>query len=228
MLAIWGIGPLGGLAGLVLGIVLVLRRRGRHSAGGIAWRLPLVIAGIVALASFGLWWVYETRPVLNTSGPAPQLAFEVRLPPGRRRRPTASRPSCTPKRTRCRASCRAMLRAPTAAARCSRARSSSTTARAGGCWRSGCRAARPHLQAQPAVEPAPHHRDDRLAEGRLHGRSPTRRRRAWNNGAFSGFQIRALSERGKNMPDTRYPTKARLIAMRATRCSRTSRSLSPR
>ena len=82
MLAIWGIGPLGGLAGLVAGIVLVLRRRGGFSLGAIAWRLPFVIAGIVALVSFGLWWVYETRPVLNTSGPAPQLAFEVRLPPG--------------------------------------------------------------------------------------------------------------------------------------------------
>jgi hypothetical protein len=82
MLAIWGIGPLGGLAGLVLDIVLVLRRRGGYGAGGIAWRLPAVIAGIVALASFGMWWVYETRPALNTSGPAPRLAFEVRLPPG--------------------------------------------------------------------------------------------------------------------------------------------------
>src|SRR5687767_10948369 len=76
MLAIWGIGPLGGLAGLVLGIVLVLRKGGGYSAGGIAWRLPAVIAAILALASFGLWWVYETRPVLNTSGPAPRLAFE--------------------------------------------------------------------------------------------------------------------------------------------------------
>ena len=82
MLAIWGIGPLGGLAGLVAGIVLVLRKHGRFSLGGIAWRLPLVIVAILLLASFGLWWVYETRPVLNTSGPAPQLAFEVRLPPG--------------------------------------------------------------------------------------------------------------------------------------------------
>lgn len=82
MLAIWGIGPLGGLAGLVAGIVLVLRKRGGFSLGAIAWRLPLVVAGIVALTSFGLWWVYETRPILNTSGPAPQLAFEVRLPPG--------------------------------------------------------------------------------------------------------------------------------------------------
>jgi MFS family permease len=82
MLAIWGIGPLGGLAGLVAGIVLVLRKRGGFSAGAIAWRLPLVIAGIVALASLAVWWVYETRPILNTSGPAPRLAFEVRLPPG--------------------------------------------------------------------------------------------------------------------------------------------------
>jgi hypothetical protein len=82
MLAIWGIGPLGGLAGIVGGIVLVLRRRGGFSLGGIAWRLPAVIAAILALASFGLWWGYETRPVLNTSGPAPRLAFEVRLPPG--------------------------------------------------------------------------------------------------------------------------------------------------
>ncbi len=82
MLAVWGIGPIGGLAGLILGIVLVLRKRGRHSAGGIALRAPIVMAGIAALVAAGLWWMYETRPVLNTNGPAPQLAFEVRLPPG--------------------------------------------------------------------------------------------------------------------------------------------------
>jgi hypothetical protein len=82
MTAIWGIGPIGGLAGLVAGIVLVLRKRGGVSAGGIAWRLPLVIAGIVALAGAGFWWMYETRPILNSNGPAPRLAFEVRLPPG--------------------------------------------------------------------------------------------------------------------------------------------------
>jgi hypothetical protein len=82
MTAIFGIGPIGGLAGLVLGVVLVLRIRGRHGAGGIAWRVPLVVAGIVALVAAGLWWMYETRPVLNSNGPAPRLAFEVRLPPG--------------------------------------------------------------------------------------------------------------------------------------------------
>jgi hypothetical protein len=82
MLAVWGIGPLGGLAGLLLGIVLVLRMRGGYRAGGIAWRTPLVVAAILAIAAAGLWWLYETRPVLDTGGPAPLLAFEVRLPPG--------------------------------------------------------------------------------------------------------------------------------------------------
>ncbi len=82
MLAIWGIGPIGGLVGLIAGIVLVLRKRGGHSAGGLAWRVPAVIATIVAIAAAGFWFFYETRPVLNTSGPAPRLAFEVRLPPG--------------------------------------------------------------------------------------------------------------------------------------------------
>jgi hypothetical protein len=80
MLAIWGIGPIGGLAGLTAGIVIVLRRRGGFRASGIAWRLPLVVAAIGALAAGGLWWLYESRPVLNDNGPAPVLAFEVRLP----------------------------------------------------------------------------------------------------------------------------------------------------
>jgi hypothetical protein len=41
-----------------------------------------VVAAIAIAAAGGLWWMYETRPVLNDDGPAPQLAFEVRLPPG--------------------------------------------------------------------------------------------------------------------------------------------------
>jgi hypothetical protein len=82
MIAVWGIGPIGGLAGLILGVVLVLRRRGGHSAGGIAWRTPLVFAGIATFVASGLWWMYDARPVLHTNGPAPRLAFEVKLPPG--------------------------------------------------------------------------------------------------------------------------------------------------
>jgi hypothetical protein len=80
MLAVFGTGPLGGLAGLIAGVALVLRRRGGHGAGGVALRLPLVVAAIAVAAAGGLWWFYETRPVLNSNGPAPRLAFEVRLP----------------------------------------------------------------------------------------------------------------------------------------------------
>ena len=83
MLAIWGIGPLGGFAGLVRRhharaeqARRLLARR--HRLAPARWSSPRIFR----LASFALWWVYETRPVLNTSGPAPRLAFEVRLPPG--------------------------------------------------------------------------------------------------------------------------------------------------
>lgn len=82
MLAVWGIGPFGGLAGMIAGVALVLRKRGGFSLGGIAWRVPLVIAGIVALAAGVGWWMYETRAILNSNGAAPRLAFELRLPPG--------------------------------------------------------------------------------------------------------------------------------------------------
>jgi hypothetical protein len=80
--AIFGIGPIGGIVGLAAGVALVLSRRGGHSAGGIAWRLPLVVVGIAGASAAGMWWLYETRQDLNSNGPPPRLAFEVRLPPG--------------------------------------------------------------------------------------------------------------------------------------------------
>jgi hypothetical protein len=82
MLAIWGIGPIGGLIGQIAGIELVLRKRGGISLGGIAWRVPAVSAAIITIAAGAFWFLYETRPILNSNGPAPRLAFEVRLPPG--------------------------------------------------------------------------------------------------------------------------------------------------
>lgn len=39
MLAVWGIGPLGGLAGLIAGIWLMLRHRG-HRGWSTSWRMP--------------------------------------------------------------------------------------------------------------------------------------------------------------------------------------------
>jgi len=75
-------GPIGGLLGLVLGPLLVLRRAGHRSAGALGGRLALVVAGVIGLgaATLGAFWVM--RPILNANGPAPQLVFEIRLPPG--------------------------------------------------------------------------------------------------------------------------------------------------
>jgi hypothetical protein len=91
MQAVFGIGPLGGLAGLLLGIWLVLRKRGHASIGGVAWRLPIVILAIGGLAAGVVWYLYDTRTNLGTSssGP-PRLDFEIRLPPGAGLRPGRS------------------------------------------------------------------------------------------------------------------------------------------
>lgn len=75
-------GPIGGVLGLVLGAMLVLRRAGHRSFGALGGRLGLVIVGVVGIggALLGGFWIL--RPVLNSGGPAPQLIFEIRLPPG--------------------------------------------------------------------------------------------------------------------------------------------------
>jgi len=75
-------GPIGGLLGLVLGAVLVLRKRGHQGFGAIAGRLGLVVVGIVVIAGGVLGVLYLTQDTVNPDGPAPQLAFEIRLPAG--------------------------------------------------------------------------------------------------------------------------------------------------
>lgn len=83
MSAVFGFGPIGGLAGLVIGVLLVLRmRNGRLRPRDGAVRLPTVILAITALVSGALWIAYDQRPYLNNSGAAPELRFEIRLPPG--------------------------------------------------------------------------------------------------------------------------------------------------
>jgi hypothetical protein len=82
MLALWGIGPFGGLLGLIGGIWLVLRARGLRSFKATAIRMPLVMGGIAALTAGGFWIAYEMRPELNSNGAPPQLLFEIKLPPG--------------------------------------------------------------------------------------------------------------------------------------------------
>jgi hypothetical protein len=79
-------GPVGGLAGMVLGALLVLRRAqqrtGERRAGVIAGGVALVLVGVLGLAAAGLGAFWLMRPLVNANGPAPQLVFEIRLPPG--------------------------------------------------------------------------------------------------------------------------------------------------
>jgi hypothetical protein len=75
-------GPVGALLGLVGAPLLVLRWRGHRTLSAAAGRLAVVIAGVVGLAALAVgafWWM---RPIVNAGGPAPQLVFEIRLPPG--------------------------------------------------------------------------------------------------------------------------------------------------
>ncbi len=80
MFAVWGVGPIGGLVGLILGVVLTLRYRGKlTSFGALAGRGALVIAAIVALIGAGFFIRLHTLP--NLSQPYPRVIFEIRLPP---------------------------------------------------------------------------------------------------------------------------------------------------
>ena len=75
-------GPIGALAGLVLGALLVLRRAGQRSAGAMAGGVVFVLVGAIGLAAAGLGAFWLMRPLTNANGPPPQLVFEIRLPPG--------------------------------------------------------------------------------------------------------------------------------------------------
>jgi hypothetical protein len=75
-------GPIGGLLGLVLGAVLVLRKRGHHGFGAITGRLGVVLAGVILVAAAGIGILYLSQDIVNPNGVAPQLVFEIRLPAG--------------------------------------------------------------------------------------------------------------------------------------------------
>jgi hypothetical protein len=75
-------GPIGGLLGLILAPLLVLRRAGHRGVAALGGRLVLIIAAVIALGAAGLGAFWMMRPIVNANGPAPQLVFEIRLPPG--------------------------------------------------------------------------------------------------------------------------------------------------
>jgi hypothetical protein len=79
MFAFFGIGPIGGLIGLILGIALVLRRHGNISGfGALAGRGLMVAGAIVGLVALGVLIRLFTLPDLQQ--PFPRVVFEIRLP----------------------------------------------------------------------------------------------------------------------------------------------------
>jgi hypothetical protein len=82
MFAFLGVGPLGGLAGMVAGAWAVLRhRRGATSLGRTVARLAAVIGGIALLSAAGIWLWLASGDTYTDSLP-PTLEFELRVPDG--------------------------------------------------------------------------------------------------------------------------------------------------
>jgi hypothetical protein len=81
--AVFLCGPLGALVGIILGVTLAMRRWGQSSPGAIARGLGFSVLGIAALGGIGValaYWLLVDS--VNPNGAAPQLVFEIKLPPG--------------------------------------------------------------------------------------------------------------------------------------------------
>jgi hypothetical protein len=80
MFAFLGVGPIGGLLGMIGAAWAVLRQRfGRLPGGSLLLRLAVVLAGIAALVAGGIWLRLATLDTYTDSLP-PQLEFELRVP----------------------------------------------------------------------------------------------------------------------------------------------------
>jgi hypothetical protein len=83
MIAFFTFAPFGGLVGLLGGIALVLRRRGRHRGLGLAGRTALTAAALAAITGLCVWaYVVAGDDILAKNGPPPQLHFETAMPKG--------------------------------------------------------------------------------------------------------------------------------------------------
>src|SRR5262245_44318570 len=82
--AVFFCGPIGALAGLVLGVWLALLTRGRKSIGAVVTysvsSLATIVAGSAAVIALMLF--FDTT--LNRGASKPQALFEIRLPPGKK------------------------------------------------------------------------------------------------------------------------------------------------
>jgi len=83
MIAFFTFAPFGGLMGLLGGIALVLRRRGRHRGLALAGRTALTAAALAAVTSLCVWaYAVAGDDILAKNGPPPQLHFEIAMPKG--------------------------------------------------------------------------------------------------------------------------------------------------
>jgi hypothetical protein len=81
MIAFFTFAPFGGLVGLLGGIALVLRRRGRHRGLALAVRTALTAAALATVAGLSVWaYVVAEDDILAKNGPPPQFHFEIALP----------------------------------------------------------------------------------------------------------------------------------------------------
>lgn len=80
MLAFLGVGPIGGLVGMIIGAWAVLQPRfGPLLGGGVLPRLAGVLVGIAALVGGGIWLRLATLDTYSDRLP-PRLMFELRVP----------------------------------------------------------------------------------------------------------------------------------------------------
>ena len=87
LLALFVIGPIGAIAGLVLGTKLAMLVPGREPAGNLGRNslksfAALVMLGAAAGAAYYVYAVNTATPWLNPNAATPLLEFEVRLPAG--------------------------------------------------------------------------------------------------------------------------------------------------
>ena len=82
MVAFFTFGPFGAIAGLILGVWLVLRKRtGTWSFAPVAGYSAFVVLLCAGAGAVYLGYLYLTDDVLVHNGPTPILRFEIRLPP---------------------------------------------------------------------------------------------------------------------------------------------------
>ena len=75
-------GPVGAIVGILIAGVVALRLAGYQRLEAILLRLGLIVLAVVALGATTAGVLWLIRPIANTNGAAPQLVFEIRLPPG--------------------------------------------------------------------------------------------------------------------------------------------------